>query len=639
MAEESEGSDVGAEASGAGVDPFAAAMALGGASRKDAHDYLADQRALIADQRHHMREQFKNLRLGIWEKRLGVLLRIATAFTGLAVAAGLAFLIWDASQSGGLVMEPFSVPPDLATRGLTGNVIAASVLDRLTDMQEQTSSLRAPRTYSSNWDQGDIKLDIPDTGVSLAELDRFLRDKLGHDIHVSGAVVRGDKGITLTARADGHAESVTGAEADLDALEQRLAESVFRLTQPYRYGVFLKSNNNRVAEGVALSQALAARGPAEERAWGYNIWGNAPDIVTPQTAISRYRQGAALDPENTLLISNLGNVEFVLGQQEMALRDTRKALALAMAPSHGKIRDDGLANYILQTQADIDRLLGDYHAAAQLWNQIVAAGSSGNPGLARLSSAFATVQAQDHDLGAARATLHDPLLDANGSPGSYALSLIEARILLNTQAQDWSSVLAEEKNLTPLAQRYPALASHRPTTQAPFFAMAQARLGRFAEAEAQIRNTPGDCNPCLIARAQIAEMEGQRARADFWFNRAADEAPSIPFAESGWGQALLERGKPDEAIAKFTIANQKGPHFADPLEGWGEALMAQNRSDLALAKFTEAQKYAPNWGRLHLKWGEALGYAGKKDEAKKQFSVAAALDLTPSEKSELAGHP
>ena len=63
--------------------------------------------------------------------------------------------------------------------------------------------------------------------------------------------------------------------------------------------------------------------------------------------------------------------------------------------------------------------------------------------------------------------------------------------------------------------------------------------------------------------------------------------------------------------------------------------MAQNRSHLALAKFAEAEKYAPRWGRLHLKWGQALTYAGKRDEAKAQFARAAALDLTPTEKSEL----
>ncbi len=96
------------------------------------------------------------------------------------------------------------------------------------------------------------------------------------------------------------------------------------------------------------------------------------------------------------------------------------------------------------------------------------------------------------------------------------------------------------------------------------------------------------------------------------------------------------RSQPDAAIEKFKLSNQKGPHFADPLEGWGEALMAKNQSHLALAKFAEAEKYAPNWGRLHLKWGEALAYAGKRDEARAQFARAAALDLTPSEKSELA---
>jgi hypothetical protein len=64
--------------------------------------------------------------------------------------------------------------------------------------------------------------------------------------------------------------------------------------------------------------------------------------------------------------------------------------------------------------------------------------------------------------------------------------------------------------------------------------------------------------------------------------------------------------------------------------------MAKNRSDLALAKFVEANKYAPHWGRLHLKWGEALYWSGDKAGAAKQFAIASHLDLTPSEKSELA---
>ena len=66
--------------------------------------------------------------------------------------------------------------------------------------------------------------------------------------------------------------------------------------------------------------------------------------------------------------------------------------------------------------------------------------------------------------------------------------------------------------------------------------------------------------------------------------------------------------------------------------------MAKNQSRSALEKFAEAEKYAPNWGRLHLKWGEAHSFVGKKEEAAKHFARAAALDLTPSEKSELLRH-
>ena len=173
----------------------------------------------------------------------------------------------------------------------------------------------------------------------------------------------------------------------------------------------------------------------------------------------------------------------------------------------------------------------------------------------------------------------------------------------------------------------------------PWLALAKAHLGDVAGGQSLIATTPLDCYDCVRIRGQIAAIAGNPVQADSWFARAVHDGPSLPFAYHDWGRSLLARGKPDEAIAQFTIANKKSPHFADALQGWGEALMAKNQSHLALEKFAEAEKYAPNWGRLHLKWGEALAYSGKKDEAAKQFARAAALDLTPSEKSELAKVP
>ena len=56
----------------------------------------------------------------------------------------------------------------------------------------------------------------------------------------------------------------------------------------------------------------------------------------------------------------------------------------------------------------------------------------------------------------------------------------------------------------------------------------------------------------------------------------------------------------------------------------------------AVRKFETAVTLAPRWGRLHLKWGEALARLGKMNEARAKWTAAAGMDLTPSERAELA---
>jgi len=253
-----------------------------------------------------------------------------------------------------------------------------------------------------------------------------------------------------------------------------------------------------------------------------------------------------------------------------------------------------------------------------------------------LSGNIALYQAAGHETRSARITLENPLPDPPARVELGGRFRTWARMFAAFQEQDWTRVLNEEAVSSSESQA----ARVRPfLSGTPYVAIAEARLSRIDRAEAVIERTPTDCYPCLIARAKIAGMQGQNARADTWFERAATAGPSLPQAHAEWGRYLLDRGDPNGAIAKFAISRQTGPNFADPLVYWGEALIAKNQSHLALTKFRQAEALAPNWGRLHLKWGEALFYAGKKDEAKEQFARAAALDLTPAEKSELARHP
>jgi len=636
VAEETEGQETGAEASGAGVDPAAVALALGGASRAKADEFLSNQNALIADQRHHLREQFKQLRLSIWQQRLGVLLRIATGFVGLIVAAGLIYMIWDASQSSGLLIEPFSVPPDLAARGMTGEVVAAKLLDRLSDMQAQTNSTRAAQSYVNDWGQAGIKLDIPETGVSLNELDDFLRAKLGHDTHITGEIVRTVSSVSLTARTGvAGAQTVTGSDADLDGLVRQLSEEIYRATQPYRYGIYIASHD-RAAEAMPIMKALAQSGPTrQDRAYGYGIWGDlSGEFVGGDFSLGVLRRAIAEEPNNIVAQTIFGTTLGFEGLPEQSIRELKKDLLLISSNTLGLYSASVVQIYSKNYQAFIDWQLGDFFEATQNYTKVVQSGVSIAP---FASALMAGAEAGEHDLAAARATLLDTAsYSVDWRAGRTAFFSIIARMQIANDVQDWASVISDADTIAPILQKYPGLRSFLPTTMAPLMAYADARLGNISEAEAHIAATPADCYDCLITRARVAEIEGQHGRADFWFARAIDGQKSIPLAYSYWGQALLERGDPDDAIAKFTLANQKGPHFADPLEMWGEALMKQNHSDRALAKFEEAEKYAPNWGRLHLKWGEALGYAGRKDEAQKQLALAAGLDLSGADKVELA---
>jgi tetratricopeptide (TPR) repeat protein len=643
VAEESEARDTGAEASGAGVDPAAIALALGGASREDAGAFLKKQGALIDDQRHHLHEQFKQLHLAIWEKRLGVLLRFATMVIGLAVAAALGFLVWDATQAQGLVIEAFSVPPDLAARGLTGEVVATRFLDQFKAMQAATVSERPADTYQYNWGS-ELKVEIPETGLTFGELDKFLRDRFGSASHVTGEVVRTATGIAVTARlGDAPPKTFAGPESDFDNLARQAAEAVYRGSQPYRYAQYIAAQG-RNAEAFAVISDLATNGPPGERSWAYIEWGmldlkNEGDLAAAirhcQKALT-YRDASLVPAEICLVNAQvwLGHDEIVLGLAPVLKKNTQ-----TRAPG---VTKDYFENNLIVAATWLEGLTGDFRQSAQDWMRVESAADY--EGSARLSPALAaTALALDHDPRASATIMAEVRPNDDpaflGPDADFALTALPAYWTL-ADRDDWTAALADARAtdawLAAHAAEFKLYGRMRPVWIQPLEALAMAKGGGIAGAEKLIAAMPTDCYLCLRVRGQIAAIKGDAADADRWFAEAVRQGPSYPFAYAEWGEALLSRSDTDAAIAKFTLANQKGPHFADPLEMWGEALMAKNRSDLALAKFAEAEKYAPNWGRLHLKWGEALGYAGKPDEAKKQFALAAGLDLSTADKGELA---
>ena len=246
-------------------EPAAAGVALGRASRsKDvdarAAEYLAKQSRVLDAQLEDQDLHHRHLRLKYFGDRLRIGLQLLAIVFGLVVAVGLGALIWQAHEADGVVIEAFSAPPDLAAKGLTGQVLASQLQDRLNRLQAATRSARPEASYSHGWGE-DVKVEIPETGVSIGELQRLLRGWLGHETRIGGEVYHTPTGLGLTVRASDHpGDEVNGPEDDMPGLLQKGAEALYASTQPYRYGDYL-AGKGRIDEARAVYQKLADEGP------------------------------------------------------------------------------------------------------------------------------------------------------------------------------------------------------------------------------------------------------------------------------------------------------------------------------------------------------------------------------------------
>jgi len=632
---------------GENSNQLAAALALsGGALDPRAAEYLHKQSRIadlqIADLERENRLRHWSLRFGNVSAVMKVSFEVALAFVMLTIAVVVGTAVWNAAHDDGLVIEAFNVPADMTSKGLSGQVIATQVQDRIAWMQSHADTIRAANTFRSDWGN-DIKVQIPDTGVSIGEAYRSLAEWLGHETRITGEVWHDPKGIAISARAgDEPAKTFHAPESELDTLVTKAAEYVYGQTQPYRYTVFL-DQQGRLSDALAATRALALNGSPQDKAWAYSRWGTELHATGDfRGALEKQRAAESLNPDLPHVADNVAQGESDFGHDEAALRFEKRALALLESPKSNQLAPDAVAIQTLIETMFVAEATGDFKAATEAAPKVQPLPDYDNAHLCAPIMMSADL-ARMHDIAgsfaADRGAPNDELeairITDSGNTTWYQQPM--PKLMRAVALGDWKAAHDDLVATGVFAgSSGPSVKPSFPLTGRPWLAYADAKLADFSHAEALIEKTPRDCYLCVEMRGNIRAEEKEWGAANFWFAEAARQAPSIPFAYADWGAMLKAKGDYDAAIEKFHEANLKGPHFADPLEMWGEALMLKNRSDLALAKFEEADRYAPNWGRLHLKWGEALFYAGHKDDARLQYQAASGGNLSVADKTELA---
>jgi hypothetical protein len=107
---------------------------------------------------------------------------------------------------------------------------------------------------------------IPETGISVAEFNRYLHRWLGNQTVITGELYRTATGISVTTRLGDANAAYVGSEADLGKLLQKSAEAVYAQTQPYRFAQFLLAHD-RMPKATRIFSSLAIDGPETGKGW------------------------------------------------------------------------------------------------------------------------------------------------------------------------------------------------------------------------------------------------------------------------------------------------------------------------------------------------------------------------------------
>ncbi len=583
-----------------GAEAFAAAVAAI-ASRQDPEvarktgAFLDDQSQLLKIQASHLQDEHA-VRLAILHgqkreaelRRAGIRIRIAFQLFAACVAAfigaGVLLMLYDAFTSRSVIVEPFHAPPALAANGIDGTVIAARLLDEFARLQNATRSTAEKRDISNAW-TSEIKLAIPETGVSLGELSRILRARFGHDLHLYGDLVHTDAGgLTLTVRGDGVApRSFAGSIGDLAKLTTGAAEYVYAQAEPALWAYYLQ-DAGRYQEAVAFCQAAFSKAPIRDRPLLLNVWANVLTNTGGDTkeALKLYREAIRLAPNFWIGYNNVMNTLWGFGDEEGAWR-TGEELRKAAGGRPGASPETEYQNWDILTWN-----LPSYH------NTMVAdANTGGGTNLTAEGPAIADGDVRLHDLTAAELALATTQADESDPTIPAITHFVRGR--LAAEANDTARAVSEMEAFQATYAN-PAVSSNYPGYNC-WVAPAEEAAGHPERADALLKGA-GTFVDCYRFRADILDGRGDWAVAQKAYAEAVALAPDLPAAYYSWGLALARHAELDAAVAKLKEASHRGPHWADPLKAWGDVLVKQGKTGDARSKYDEALKYAPNWKQL-----------------------------------------
>jgi tetratricopeptide (TPR) repeat protein len=418
------------------------------------------------------------------------------------------------------------------------------LIDQINLLQSQTHTSRPPASFRNNWGD-DIKVEIPETGVSIGELSRLLHEQLGSATRIEGEVTYTPTGLSIVARIpEAPAIRATGAPSELDTLVQRIGEQAFASTQPYRYGTFLL-RQGRKSEALALFRELAEHGPSQERPWGYAGVGLvSAELSGYEDALAAWRESLRLDPYQAISSTNIAEVARGVGLDKEALAELKRYQALSSGTLVQHFTAPAIAWANLLMQYLLASELGDHQNGIRIAQSMVT-DTQFQAGAEKAYGAFAREElALNHDVGGN----DDSVSDAEATAGLVDNSdyyVVMPNVLAAFERGDMARVetLCADLIKELLKPGVPVVFQQQIQRRIyPVLAEALARMGRYGETDLLLKEIPANSYDGWRARGRVAMLRRDFEAGEQAFSEAVRKAPTIPRAYSDWGDLLAAKG-------------------------------------------------------------------------------------------------